>query len=78
MSFKYPVINLEKTGANIKRLRLINNLTVNDLKNYFGFESAQAIYKWQWGESLPSLDNLVVLAKIFNVQINDILIVTEI
>lgn len=77
MKFLYPVINLKLTGQNIKQLRISNNMTVKDLQNILGFESPQAIYKWQWGDSLPTIDNLVVLAKIFNVQINDILVITE-
>jgi len=77
MKFVYPVINLKLTGQNIKQLRINNNMTVKDLQNILGFESPQAIYKWQWGDSLPTIDNLVVLAKIFNVQINDILVITE-
>ena len=77
MKYIYPVINLEKTGQKIKKLRIDNNLSVKDLQNLLGFESPQAIYKWQWGDSLPTIDNLVVLAKIFNVQINDLLVITE-
>ncbi|MGI6787413.1 MAG: helix-turn-helix domain-containing protein [Acholeplasmataceae bacterium] len=77
MSFTYPVINLEKTGKNIKRLREAKSLTVKDLQEYFGFESPQAIYKWQWGESLPSVDNLLILAKIFECTIDEILVVTK-
>ena len=77
MKFVYPVINLKLTGQNIKQLRINNNMTVKDLQNILGFESPQAIYKWQWSDSLPTIDNLVVLAKIFNVQINDILVITE-
>ncbi|HHT55933.1 MAG TPA: helix-turn-helix transcriptional regulator [Acholeplasma sp.] len=77
MKFVYPVINLKLTGQNIKQLRINNNMTVKDLQNILGFESPQAIYKWQWGDSLPTIDNLVVLAKIFSVQINDILVITE-
>ena len=42
-----------------------------------GFESPQAIYKWQWGQSLPTLDNLVVLAKVFECPIHDILVINE-
>lgn len=78
MKFVYPVINLIKTGENIKKLRIQNKLSVRELQDILGFDSPQAIYKWQWGDSLPSLDNLVVLAKVFKVSINDILIITEI
>ncbi|HPX71935.1 MAG TPA: helix-turn-helix transcriptional regulator [Acholeplasmataceae bacterium] len=77
MNFSYPVINLEKTGQKIKKLREAKNLSVRDLQEILGFESPQAIYKWQWGESLPTLDNLVILAKIFECKIEDILVISE-
>jgi hypothetical protein len=40
----------------------------------FGFNSPQAIYKWQNGTALPTVDNLLVLAALFCVRIDDILI----
>lgn len=76
MSFTYPVIDLIKTGENIKRLRKEKNLSVKDLQEILSLESAQAIYRWQWGETLPTIDNLVALAKVFDCTINDILIIT--
>ena len=63
----FPTINLEKTGKNIERLRKARRLTVRELQSYFGFEQPQAIYKWQWGECLPSVDNLFALSKILHV-----------
>lgn len=70
----YPKINMKATGDNILKLRKLRGLSVKDLQNYFGFEGPQAIYKWQWGESLPSVDNLFALSKILNIPMNEILI----
>jgi len=69
-----PTINLALTGANIKNLRLAAGLSVTDMQKVFGFSSPQAIYKWQSGTALPTVDNLVVLAALLNVQIDDILV----
>ena len=69
----FPVIDLAATGRNIQRLREKRGLTVRDLQAYFGFEEPQAIYKWQHGRSLPTVDNLVALAAIFAVPIDAIL-----
>lgn len=44
------------------------------VQNYFGFSSPQAIYKWQRGESLPSIDNLIVLRKLFRIAIDKIVV----
>ena len=70
-----PIIDMVKTGQNIKRLRKEMGLSVKDLQIIFGFTTPQAIYKWQNGDCMPSIDNLVVLATIFQVQLEDILVV---
>ena len=70
----FPVIDLTATGSNIRRLRIERGLTVRDLQSYFGFEEPQAIYKWQRGESLPSVDNLYALGSILDVPIEQILV----
>ena len=62
------------TGNNINRMRINAGLTVKDLQDIFGFSTPQAIYKWQRGTALPTVDNLVVLATVFGVRIDDILI----
>ena len=59
-----PTIDMIATGQNINRLRKQAGLSVKDLQDIFGFATPQAIYKWQQGVALPSIDNLVVLAAI--------------
>lgn len=70
----YPVIDPVATGANILRLRQERGLTVRDMQDFFGFEEPQAIYKWQRGKSLPSVDNLYALSSLLNVPMDDIII----
>ena len=70
-----PVIDVVATGRNIKRLRLAAGYTVRDLQAVLGFTNPQAIYKWQNGDSLPSIDNLVILGVVFGVTIDKILVV---
>ena len=57
-------------------LRKAAGLTVADIQMVFGFNSPQAIYKWQNGTALPTVDNLIVLAALLNVRIDDILVPT--
>lgn len=68
-----PIINLPKTGANINSLRKKANMSVRDIQKIFGFATPQAIYKWIHGKSLPTVDNLLILANVFNVNIENIL-----
>ena len=72
-----PTIDMVKTGQNIKRLRKLAGVSVKQLQDVFGFSTPQAIYKWQHGAALPTIDNLVVLASVLDVRIDDILVVTE-
>ena len=74
---QFPVIDPVATGANICRLRKDRGLTVRDLQHYFGFEEPQAIYKWQRGQSLPSVDNLYALSALLQVPMNEIIIPTS-
>ena len=72
-----PTIDLALTGANIVKLRKSAGLSVADIQIVFGFNSPQAIYKWQSGAALPTVDNLIVLAALFGVRIDDILVTTH-
>ena len=63
-----------ETGINITRLRKINNLSIRDVQEAMGFNTPQAIYKWQRGEAMPSIDNLIVLSELFNTSIDEIIV----
>lgn len=70
-----PTIDMVATGKNIVSLRDAAGLTVRDLQDIFGFATPQAIYKWQHGTALPTLDNLVILAAVFDVTMDDIIVI---
>ena len=71
---KFSVLNVPETGKNIKDLRLAAGYTVKDLQKYFSLENPQAIYKWERGQSIPCPDNLVALADLYSVRVDDILV----
>ena len=73
--FTIPAIDMVKTGKNIVDLRKKAGLSVRDLQNAFGFGTPQAIYKWQQGMALPTIDNLVFLAALLGVKIDDVLVI---
>ena len=73
----YPTIDLKATGLNIQRLRRQHGLSVRELQGYFGFEQPQAIYKWQRGESLPTVDNLFALSRLLGVPMQEILVESD-
>ena len=69
----YPVIDPKATGLRIKELRQAQHLSVNDICQFMGFENPQAVYKWQRGESLPSVDNLFALSRLFQTTVDNLL-----
>ena len=71
-----PVVNLKQTGQNIYTLREQSGISVRELQYLLGFATPQAIYKWQHGDSLPTVDNLVALSAIFSVPIDSILAIS--
>lgn len=72
-----PLVDAVATGENIKRIREEKGLAVKDLQKVFGFDTPQAIYRWQRGETMPCVDNLIVLAKILGVSVEDIVILND-
>ena len=74
---EYPVVDPAATGRNIRKLRVARHLRVEDVARFMGFESVQAVYKWQRGESLPSVDSLVALSVLLQTPMDDIIITRE-
>ena len=72
--FSIPTSDMTATGYNIVRLRMEAGLSVQDLQQIFGFSTPQAIYKWQRGTAMPTLDNLIILASVFRVTLDEIII----
>lgn len=70
----YPIINPAATGDRINTLRKARGLSVSYLKDYFGFSTTNAIYKWLRGDALPSLDNMFALSLLLDVPVNDIIV----
>ena len=73
ITIPYPVINIPMTGKNIKRLREEHNISVLELQAFLSLASTQAIYQWERGISLPTVDNLCALSLAFGVSMNEIL-----
>ena len=75
MTQNIPAIDMIATGQRITDLRVAAGMSVKDLQDVFGFNTPQSIYKWQHGPAMPTLDNLIVLAAVFGVAMDDIIVV---
>lgn len=69
-----PHFDMEASGARMKMLRKERNISVKQVMEYMGFESTQAIYKWEAGKCYPQADNLVALAVLYNVSPMELLV----
>lgn len=69
-----PTINMIETGKKIEEMRKLVGMTVKELQEVFGFATPQAIYKWQHGTAMPTIDNLVILVAVFGCRIDDIIV----
>ena len=74
----FPMINTVATGENINRMRIEAGMTVRNMQDVFGFTTPQAIYKWIHGTAMPTIDNMVILAAMFDVTVDDIIAVDTI
>lgn len=70
-----PQINVQETGKNIVLLMNKKGVAVKDVQNACGFYTPQAVYKWRNGVCLPTIDNLVILADLLGVTVDEILVV---
>lgn len=73
----YLSVKQKETGENIRRLLKTNGYTVKDVQEVMGFENPQAVYKWISGKSLPNLENLLILSKLLNTSVENILVLDE-
>ena len=70
---RFPMINTVATGQNINRMRIGAGMSVRDMQEVFGFTTPQAIYKWIHGTAMPTIDNMVILAAMFDVTVDEII-----
>ena len=68
-------INMEKTGANIRRLIKASGYSVRDIMAITGISTEQAVYKWYRGESIPAIETMLILCNALGIEINDLLVI---
>ena len=69
-----PHFDIVASGARMKEIRKQRKISVKQVMEYLGFESTQAVYKWEAGKCYPQADNLVALAILYNVSPMELLV----
>lgn len=70
-------IDVDATAKRLDELRKERNLSIKDIQNHFNFYAPQAVYKWMSGQALPTIDNLVILADLYKVSVDEMLVRIE-
>lgn len=69
----YPVIDVAATGRNIGTMIRRSNYSVHDVADYLG-TTPSLVYRYIRGNVLPSTDRLLVLSRLLDVTINDMIL----
>lgn len=75
-TYQKPVLDLPATGQKIKTLMKQRGISARQLQLILNFPYVQTIYNWFAGKNMPSIDNLVVLAQILGVSMDDLVVTT--
>ena len=62
-----PEYDPRTIGANLKRLRLKNGYSVDDIRQYLRLGTVQTVYKYESGRGMPPVDTLFALMQLYNV-----------
>lgn len=73
----YISISMEATGRNIRALMQREGYSVRDIQSVMGFAYPQAVYNWISGKTLPAIENLLILSRLFHTSIENILVLDE-
>ncbi len=65
-------VDMMQTARNIDELRIKHGMTIKDMCDAVGVGTVQSVYKWIHGKNLPTIDNLVIIASLFGVKLDDI------
>ena len=69
-----PHFDIVASGARMRAIRQERKISVKQVVEYMGFESTQAVYKWEAGKCFPQADNLIALAILYRVSPMELLV----
>lgn len=67
-SISRPYFDPVLSGKKMRSIRKSRNISVEQVREYMGFESVQSIYKWERGECFPQADTLIALSMLYRVN----------
>lgn len=73
----YSYVDMPATGARLRDKIFESGYNVKSIQEYLDLACPQSIYKWIRGESLPSINHLYMLSKLFDVHMEDLLVTED-
>lgn len=73
----YPQIDMKLTGVNLKFLCMLYRKKVKDITQYLQVASVQSVYDWFYGKTLPTIDHLMALSILFELPMEDLLVLKK-
>lgn len=73
MYYQKRILNKKFIGENIRRLIVESNHTYEDVADFLQLNSPRVVYDWVNGKKLPSLENIINITLIFNIQLESII-----
>ena len=70
----FPVIDLKKTGIQIKEMCRHANLNASQIQRHLNLSCVQTVYKWFSGENVPSIENFYALSLLLGVSMEDLIV----
>ena len=70
-------IDTIQTGRRLREIIRENNCKVSELQELLNLSCPQPIYRWTKGQVMPSIDNLYMLSRIFEMHMEDMLVVRK-
>lgn len=74
MDYQKAILDKVSTGLRLRMLRFKSALTHEDLAGLLQLKSPRVIYDWESGMKIPNAVNLYNLALIFNMKMEDLLV----
>jgi len=74
MDYQKAILDKVSTGLRICSLRAKAAITHEELAGLLQLKSPRVIYDWESGMKVPNAENLYNLALIFNIKMEDLLV----
>ena len=62
-------VEMQEVGNRIRSIRKEKHISMRDMEDFFEMYP-QTMYKWERGDTLPNIDNLIALSNYFGVSID--------